>query len=161
MKYFEVEPATPGRRCERSGCACGSAPVAAAESYLFVPSDCVNFRIDCPTLKQAQAKVRRMMNEAKARAGRKFMIIFDDTIPAPRLYCRQAAETHGIDLKLAAADAAHWRSTSQAPYRPTPIAGHEAEDMSAHVRAATGCAILVAIVPLAGLAISFAAKLVT
>lgn len=160
MKYFEVEPARPGARCQREGCECGAAVVDVAESYLFVSHDCVQFRLDCPTLKQAQSKVRRMVNEAKLNAAGKYLVIFDDSIPAPLLYCGLAAESHGINLKIAAADAAHWRATGQAPYRPTPIGSDAEHDMSAHARNATGCVVLLALFPLVGIAVALAEKLV-
>lgn len=161
MKYFEIDPARPGARCQRDGCECGEAAVAVAESHLFISNDCVQFRLDCPTLKQAQSKVRRLVNEAKLKAAGKYVVIFDDSMPAPLLYCRLAAESHGINLKIAAADAAHWRATGQAPYRPTPIRGDEEHDMSAHAGNATGCIVLLALVPLAGIAVALAEKIVT
>jgi hypothetical protein len=159
VKYFEIDPARPAARCERGGCLCGGAPVAVDESFLFISRDCVHFRLDCQTLAKAQAKVKRLAGEAKAAAGRKYLIIFDDTIPAPMLYCRYAAESHGIDMKIAAADAAHWRATSQAPYRPTPIAGDREEDMSANTSNAQGCLVLFALVPLAGVGAELVWKL--
>jgi len=117
--YFEVPLPDGDGMCCDEGCVCGSVVIARGTGYLFIEQETVDFRSNAPTVEQARAKERRVrsqmgdMDEAAAvMHGRTTAL----------LICEQSARHRGIDLEAAAADAAHWWETGQAPLRATPEA---------------------------------------
>ena len=55
---------------------------------------------------------RRALERAMAAAGSAY----------PILMCEQGAKARGLNLEVAAADAARWWETGRVPLRPTPFA---------------------------------------
>jgi len=117
--YFEVPLPDGDGVCSDEGCVCGGAAIARGTGYLYVDRETVDFRSNAPTVEQARSKEERVrsqmgdMDEAAAvMHGRTTAL----------LICEQSARQRGIDLEAAAADAAHWWETGQAPLRATPEA---------------------------------------
>ncbi len=120
MRYMQVSgndrnPAL----CSDDNCPCGfpGAQIPRGAGYLYISQEVVDFRSDCPTEAEAQAKIQRMAAQLGA------MIFAGSGVFAPILMCEQGARKRGLDLEVAAADAKHWWNTGQAPLRPTPLAG--------------------------------------
>jgi hypothetical protein len=117
--YFEVPLPDGDGICSDEGCVCGGAVVPRGTGYLYVDRETVDFRNNASTVEQARAKEERVrsqmgdMDEAAAvMHGRTTAL----------LICEQSARQRGIDLEVAAADAAHWWETGQSPLRATPEA---------------------------------------
>lgn len=105
--------------CSDDNCPCGfpGAQIPRGTGYLFISQEVVDFRSDCPTEAEAQAKIQRMAAQLGA------MIVAGSGVFAPILMCEQGARKRGLDLEVAAADAKPWWNTGQVPLRPTPLAG--------------------------------------
>lgn len=101
-------------RCSDSQYPCGSpgAIIPYGKGYVFVSKEVADFRQDCPTLADVQAKIAKIGKQVLAASG----------VFAPILMCELGARKRGIDLKIAAADAQHWWQTGMVPIRPTPMA---------------------------------------
>jgi hypothetical protein len=117
MEYFEDQKATHDGLCSDPQCPCEETLIPVGQGYLYIPEDCCNFRLDCPTLAQLSDKAERM-----ARKSGQF-IIFGHGMAGPILVCEVGAKKRNLDLAVAARDARHWWATGQVPFRPTPRAG--------------------------------------
>jgi hypothetical protein len=105
--------------CSDDNCPCGypGAQIPRGTGYIYISQEVVDFRSDCPTEAEAQAKIQPMATQMGA------MIFGGSGVFAPILMCEQGARNRGLDLEVAAADAKHWWNTGQVPLRPTPLAG--------------------------------------
>lgn len=117
MKYFEVEAPEGDGRCSDRACPCEDTVIPRGEGYLIVTPNVVQWRFDCPTLVEQQQKAARVtkhMNET-------LPLPMIREMPVPILACERAARARGARLDVAHADAAHWWSTNQVPFRVTPM----------------------------------------
>jgi hypothetical protein len=86
---------------------------------MYISKEVVDFRKDCPTVAEAEAKVRRMV-------GPRTLVMAGSGVLSPILVCELGARKRGLNLEVAAADARHWWQTGLVPLRPTPLAGETA-----------------------------------
>lgn len=119
MQYMEV----PGNNravamCSDDACPCGvpGAAIPKGTGYMYVSPTVADFRRDCLSESEARAKIDRM----SARRGA--VITGGSGVFAPILLCELGARNRGLDLAVAAADAAHWWQTGRVPLRVTPLA---------------------------------------
>lgn len=155
MQYFDVSAPRHSALCSDDACPCDNTSIPVGGGYLLIPRDCCEFRSDCPTEAQAEAKIDRIGRQ------RGQFIILGPGIAAPVLCCEVAARRRDLDMGIAAADAKHWWATGKVPYRPTPQAGQPEVDMSPGGRAAgseagSGCLVLIAALPIAALGVGAA-----
>ena len=85
--------------CSDNNCPCPETVIPRGEGYLYISKEAVTFM---------KMKMKNKSNN----------IVFG---PMPVLVCEQGAKLRGLDLKVAAADAALWWSEGKAPLRPTPL----------------------------------------
>ncbi len=119
MKYMQVSGNHRTQAyCSDDACPCGfpGATILRGQGYMYVSKEVVEFRADCLTEAEAQAKIRRM----SARLGA--TIVPGSGVFSPILMCKQGAEKRGLDLEVAAADAKQWWNTGLVALRPTPLA---------------------------------------
>jgi hypothetical protein len=119
MEYMEVSGnERSSALCSDDACPCGypGATIGRGEGYIYVSKAVVDFRRDCLTEAQAQAKIQRMSRQTGS------VILAGAGVFAPILMCEQGARKRGIDLEVAAADARHWWKTGKVPLRATPLA---------------------------------------
>ena len=120
MKYMQVSGNNRDHGlCSDDACPCGSpgATIPRGEGYIYISKEVAQFRADCLTEAEAQAKIQMM----SARMGA--VIFAGSGVFSPVLVCEQGARKRGLDLEVAAADAKHWWETGLVPVRPTPLAG--------------------------------------
>jgi ribosomal protein S27E len=91
---------------------------------MYISKEVVDFRKDCPTVAEAEAKVRRMV-------GPRTLFMAGSGVLSPILVCELGAKKRGLNLEVAAADARHWWQTGLVPLRPTPAAGEVDRSRSA------------------------------
>jgi hypothetical protein len=124
MEYFDVPEANPGADgiCSDNDCPCGfpGARIPRGSGYIYVSSECVDFRRDARSMAEAELK----MNLIRQRMGG--LVMFDPTLITSILMCEQGARKRGLDLGVAAADARHWWLTHKVPLRATPAGGGSA-----------------------------------
>lgn len=120
MDYFDVE--VPGGRtaCKDNECPCyGGTSFGRGEGFLFISKANIDFRRDCKTVTQLNAKVEGITQQAR----RKYQsAIIDVSAGYPVIMCEVGARRHAIDLDVAQADARHWWQTGKVPFRQTPAA---------------------------------------
>lgn len=125
MEYMEVPEVNPGSDglCSDNDCPCGfpGAKIPRGSGYMYVSKEVVDFRRDALTVREAERKIANL----KQRMGGD-VVLFAPNSFAPILMCEQGAKKRGLDLKVAAADAAHWWKTGLVPLRATPLAGKAA-----------------------------------
>jgi len=141
MKYMETPRPDGDGLCSDDDCPCGAVGVAIprGQGYIYISKDVVDFRMDCPTVREVEKKVQKM------QAGLGGMIFATAGVFAPILVCEQGARKRGINMEVAAADARHWWATGLVPLRPTPMAGQPASDGDSTVPGeAGGCFIATA-----------------
>ncbi|WP_194818622.1 hypothetical protein [Nocardia sp. XZ_19_385] len=83
---------------------------------MYVDKAVVEFRRDARTTSEAAQKAARI------REQRDGLVAFGQDVTTPTLMCEQGARQRGLDLAVAAADAAHWWETGSVPLRATPSA---------------------------------------
>lgn len=150
MRYMDA-PAPQGHGlCSDNECPCpgDGARIPRGKGYLYVSPECVDFRGDALSVAEVQAKTNRMSQQLNS------FIIFDQSVCTPTLVCEQGARRRGLNLEVAAEDAAYWWRTGKAPLRVTPRAGEEYSNTSpgpgaaspgvAAGEGASGCAVLLA-----------------
>jgi|GEM_PF-3471075 len=125
VKYMEVPFAlgSGDAICSDDSCPCGypGATIPRGGGYFYISKEVVDFRKDCPTVLEAEAKVRRMV-------GPRTLFVAGSGVLSPILVCEIGAKKRGLNLEVAAADARHWWQTGLVPLRPTPLAG-EPDDL--------------------------------
>jgi len=120
MEYFDSPPLMrSGGYCSLPGCPCpgDGARISAGEGYLYITKDCCNFRWDCRTEAEAEAKLERMSNASNT------YFIPGPGMAGPIIVCELGAKKLQLNLAVAQADARHWWATGQVPFRPTPHVG--------------------------------------
>lgn len=105
--------------CSDDSCPCGfpGASIPRGTGYTYVSKEVVEFRRDCPTLAEAEAKLQQIQAFTGAT------IFAGSGVFAPILMREQGARKRGLNLEVAANDAKRWWQTGQVPLRPTPLAG--------------------------------------
>jgi hypothetical protein len=117
MQYFEVPARNGNGLCSDDECPCDNTVIRVGQGYIYISKDCCDFRWDCRTDKELDAKVERMTKQTGQ------YVIFGNGVAAPVLVCEVGAKKRQLDLRIAAQDAKHWWATGQVPFRPTPRAG--------------------------------------
>ena len=119
MDYFECAAPAGNGRCSDNACPCPESEIPRGGGYLFISQDLVDFRRQYPAEEQAGAAMEARLRGAGFSGG--FYSI------SPVLVCEQGAKLRNLDLKVAAADAAHWWATGKVPLRATPSANSQAQ----------------------------------
>ncbi|MBC7188118.1 MAG: hypothetical protein H5U38_13920 [Calditrichaeota bacterium] len=125
MRYMQVSGNDRDHAyCSDDACPCGipGAVIPRGKGYVYVSEQVVEFRKDCLTEEEARLKIQRLQDEMGA------MIFAGSGVFAPILMCEQGARKRGIDLEVAAKDAAYWWETGLVPLRATPLAGQASSD---------------------------------
>lgn len=136
MEYFEVPPPKTGGSCSDDQCPCDDTHLPRGEGFLYIPTECCDFRWDCRSVTDLEAKARRLSESSNQ------FIVFGHGITGPILLCRSAADRRFLDMKIAAADAKRWWETGQVPFRPTPRRGEFPVEFTKAAAAGPGCAVL-------------------
>ena len=115
---FETGEKNPQRiLCSDNDCPCSGTEslVAGSAAYLYISQQVVDFREDCLTLMERDAKLEQMAREMGVNA-----ITVDGGVANPFYLCEIGVKRRGLDLAVALADAATVAQTGFAPLRPTP-----------------------------------------
>lgn len=118
MDYFECAAPAGDGRCSDNACPCPEVEIPRGKGYLFISQELVDFRRQYPGEDQAGAAMKARLRGSGLRGG-----AYNSS---PVLVCEQGAKLRNLDLKTAAADAAHWWATGKVPLRATPCAGSQA-----------------------------------
>lgn len=118
MNYFECAAPPGDGCCSDNACPCPEVEIPRGQGYLFISQELVAFRRQYPGEEEAGAAMEARLRGAGFSGG--FYSI------SPVLVCEQGAKLRNLDLKVAAADAAHWWATGKVALRATPSAGSEA-----------------------------------
>lgn len=124
MEYFEDEISKVNGVCSDDQCPCDDTVIPVGQGYLYIPRDCCDFRWDCRTQKEFQAKAEQMAKQS----GR--YLIFGHGMAGPVLVCEVGAKKRDLNLAIAAQDAKYWWTTGRVPFRPTPRAGEPGVEFS-------------------------------
>lgn len=121
--YFESLPPEGDGLCSDNECPCPSpgTPIMRGQGFLYIPPEAVEMRRDARTLDALEAKRARAAGRDPITGAFRFATVMQG-LYHPILMCRQGAERRGIDLEMAAKDAAFWWKTGLVPLRPTPKA---------------------------------------
>ncbi|MBN1304666.1 MAG: hypothetical protein JXA13_09555 [Anaerolineales bacterium] len=120
--YFESQPPESDGLCSDDECPCASTLILRGQGYLYIPPGVVKMRRDARTLNDLRIKLARTTRrDPLASDFRYAALVPRQGVYHPILMCRQGAERRGIDLDVAAKDAAYWWETGFVPLRPTPI----------------------------------------
>jgi hypothetical protein len=123
--YFESRPPEGDGRCSDNECPCPSpgTPISRGQGFLYIPPRVVEMRRDARTLDALYTKMKRAAGRDELVGDfRSATVVPRQGLYHPILMCRQGAERRGIDLEVAAKDAAYWWKTGLVPLRPTPAA---------------------------------------
>ncbi|MCR4439302.1 MAG: hypothetical protein QHJ34_08680 [bacterium] len=103
--------------CSEDACPCGlaGAVLPRGKGYVNLSEQVVEFRRDCLIEEEPRLKMQRLQDEMGAS------IFALPGVFAPILMCEQGARKRGIDLEVAAEDAAHWWQTGLVTLRITPL----------------------------------------
>jgi len=122
-QYFEVPRPPEVGRCSDKACPCPEVEIPRGKGYLYISKELVDFRRNCPTYEELQAKLHRMADSdllgKMGSAG--FVRFLPPGTSSPILVCEQGARLRRLDLEVAANDATHWWKTGLVPFRPTPL----------------------------------------
>ncbi|MCJ7716231.1 MAG: hypothetical protein MUO54_06900, partial [Anaerolineales bacterium] len=122
--YFIVEPPKGDGLCDDNACPCwGMEPIPRGEGYLYIPMRVVNNRRSARTESALEHSTNR---EIRNTAGFLGATVVQQGANFPIYCCREGAKLRGLDLQIAAKDAAFWLDTGLVPLRPTPKAGSSA-----------------------------------
>jgi len=121
VEYFESPPPKGDGRCSDKECPCPETPIPRGQGFLYIPPQVVEMRRDARTMKALRAKLERTKQHDEIMSQfRHAIVVPRQGLYHPILMCRQGAERRGIDLEVAAKDAAFWWQTGRVPLRPTP-----------------------------------------
>lgn len=113
MVYMEVpKPPWGGAVCSDDNCPCPEVPIPEGEGYMYVSGDVARLRRQYPSLEEIKAW------RSQFGAG----VLFGGGTVAPILTCGEGARLRGLNLAVAAQDAAYWWKTGTVPCRATPRA---------------------------------------
>ncbi|HEY6971988.1 MAG TPA: CFI-box-CTERM domain-containing protein [Candidatus Angelobacter sp.] len=145
MEYFVSPPfSKSGGVCSDPMCPCSETPIPVGQGYLYISKELCDFRWDCRTEKELDAKIESIEKKTNRLA------IFGPGMVSPILVCEAGAKLRQLDLKVAGQDAKHWWETGgQVPLRPTPLEGQPEVPFSKQAKsggcfiatAAYGCAL--------------------
>jgi hypothetical protein len=119
VKYFEVAiPKSPQYLCSDRSCPCPGTEqlVPGKTGFVYISEETVQLRANAPLTHKAFMKAQE--DSAKARGVA--MVFFAQGTYEPLFMCEQAARQRGLDLTVAAADAAYLFKHGWCPLRPTP-----------------------------------------
>ena len=122
-RYFEVPRPQGTARCSDRACPCSEIEIPQGSGFLYISQELCNFRQDCLTYSELLIKLQQMADSDKATQATGAAGVVRFLAPgtsAPILMCKHAANLRGVNMNLAAADAAHWWKTGLVPLRPTP-----------------------------------------
>jgi hypothetical protein len=114
MEYFEDVKPTHDGLCSDPECPCDETVIPVGQGYLYVPESCCDFRWDCRTQKELNAKAERLAKESG------HFLMFGHGAAGPILVCELGAKKRNLDLSVAARDAKHWWTTGLALSSYTP-----------------------------------------
>jgi len=121
MEYFESEVPKGRAACRDEDCPCyGQTSMAAGEGFLIITKKNLEFRRDCRTVGQLNAKVEAI--ERQSRQKGHLIVLLDVSAGYPVLACEVAAKRRNIDRAIAQEDARRWWQSGQVPFRLTPAA---------------------------------------
>ncbi|NLX97936.1 MAG: hypothetical protein GXY83_17375 [Rhodopirellula sp.] len=132
MDYFECAAPAGDGRCSDNACPCPEVEIPRGQGYLFISQELVDFRRQYPGEEEAGAAMEARLQGAGFSGG--FYSI------SPVLVCEQGAKLRNLDLKTAAADAAHWWATGKVALRATPSAGSQASAAETRIESAQASA---------------------
>lgn len=106
-----------------------------AKGYIYIGPEVVDFRRDCLTLRELQAKLSRMQQSSGA------LILGGKNVFVPLVVCERAAKLRGLDLAVAASDFEMWTRTGRVPFSITPKGSSSASTPSSRGKCfiATAC----------------------
>ncbi|MEI8350035.1 MAG: hypothetical protein WCI77_07765 [Candidatus Omnitrophota bacterium] len=124
MKYFEVPRPAGNGLCSDKNCPCSETVILRGSGYLYISQELVDFRQDCLSYEQLQAKLEAMAKSdpLNNHGSSGFVRFLPPGTTSPIMMCKQGATLRGLDLGVAAADAKYWWKTGLVPLRVTPIA---------------------------------------
>jgi hypothetical protein len=117
VKYFQVNiPSSPKYLCSDKACPCPGTErlVPGKTGFVYISQELVQLRQDTLTYKEFMEKVNR---DAQKRG---VMVFLSQGVYEPLFMCKEAAMQRGLDLTVAAADAAYMFKHGWSPLRPTP-----------------------------------------
>ncbi len=114
IEYFETPVRHEDGWCSDDACPCDDTPIPRGTGYLYVGKEAVEFRADARSMDALAEKIRRM-EQAFEKS-----VVLHPSVAGGVLICEQAARRRGLDLRVAARDAAYWWKTGLVPLRPTP-----------------------------------------
>jgi hypothetical protein len=119
MEYAEVPTPAGDGRCSDDACPCGliGVKIPRGQGYLWITKEFVEFRRDCLTFAEAEAKIERLASKMDS------LLMLGAGTAVPILVCEQGANRRRLDMKVASEDAKHWWETGMVPLRATPEQG--------------------------------------
>lgn len=129
-KYMEAPKPSGTARCSDNSCPCTSPDDIIPEGggYIYVSEETATVRAEYPTIAELRARDMARQSGLDSLFGGGGFSVINRTPSIPILMCERAARRRGLNLEVAAADAAHWWKTSQVPIRATPLAPPGSED---------------------------------
>ncbi len=119
MDYFEVRRPNGDGLCSDKKCPCPEDHIPRGSGYLYISDELVEKRRDALRQKDALEKLERERQNLEKQLGS--AVFMSSGSANPILMCEKGARLRGLDIDIAAADAAYWWETGLVPLRATPL----------------------------------------